>query len=258
MPEQRADETAEITPEQPGGDTSEQSGGEGPEQSAEVAVEEPVAEPPVAEPPVADERLLAAHDLARTALLEITPEVTIGPVVGHVVEGEHVLSLLFECTMLGYPGWHWTVSLARVDADAEPVVLETELLPGERALLAPDWVPWSERLAEYQAAQEAARAAGVEGEASEGESAPDDDLDEDDDLDDDDLDDEGDLDEDDDIDGIDIDLHDEVESDDDTDDVDVEADDIAGAEAASLEDDEDSTDGTDSTDRTGADADHAS
>ena len=44
----------------------------------------------------------------------------------------------------------------------------------------------------------------------------------------------------------------------------MEADDIAGAEAASLEDDEDSTDetdstdGTDSTDETGADADHAS
>ena len=254
MPEQRADETAEITPEQAGGDTSEQSSDDAQEQPAEDAVEESVAEPPVA-----DERLLDAHDLARTALLEITPEATIGPVVGHVVEGEHVLSLLFECTMLGYPGWHWTVSLARVDADAEPVVLETELLPGEQALLAPDWVPWSERLAEYQAAQEAARAAGTEGEASEGESAPDDDLDEDDDLDDEhDLDDEGDLDEDDDIDGIDIDLHDDVESDDDTDDVDVEADDIAGAEAASLEDDEDSTDGTDSTDRTGADADHAS
>ena len=148
MPEQRADETAEITPEQAGGDTSEQSSDDAQERAAEDAVEESVAEPAVA-----DERLLDAHDLARAALLEITPEATIGPVVGHVVEGEHVLSLLFECTMLGYPGWHWTVSLARVDADADPVVLETELLPGEQALLAPDWVPWSERLAEYQAAQ---------------------------------------------------------------------------------------------------------
>jgi hypothetical protein len=35
-------------------------------------------------------------------------------------------------------------------------VLETELMPGEGALLAPDWVPWSERLEEYRAAQAAA------------------------------------------------------------------------------------------------------
>jgi hypothetical protein len=198
-------------------------------------------------PLTADEGLLAAHDLARTALLEITPESTIGPVVGHDVEGEHVVSLLFECTLLGYPGWNWTVSLARVDGDAEPVVLEAELLPGDHALLAPDWVPWSERLAEYQAAQEAARAAGAaDGDASEdagreGDTAADElddaddsdvlddadvlddtdvlddevdldeeeDLDDEDDLDhDDDLDDEDELDHDDDIDGIDIDLHD--------------------------------------------------
>lgn len=199
-----------------------------------------------------DERLIAAHDLAKQALLEITPESTIGPVVGHVVEGEHVLSLLFECTLLGYPGWNWTVSLARVDGDAEPVVLEAELLPGDHALLAPDWVPWSERLAEYQAAQEAARAAGgseasddgsAEGSAEAGASeAFDDDLDDDDD-DEDDLD----LDRDDDIDGIDIDLHGEADAEAEADaeveaeadgdaDVDVEADDIAGAEAAALDD----------------------
>src|SRR4029453_9433973 len=56
--------------------------------------------------------------------------------------------------LAGYPGWFWTVSLARLD-DAEPTVLEVELLPGDGALLAPDWVPWAERLADYQAAQAA-------------------------------------------------------------------------------------------------------
>ena len=44
----------------------------------------------------------------------------------------------------------WTVSIARV-GDDEPTVLEAELLPREGALLAPDWVPWAERLADYQA-----------------------------------------------------------------------------------------------------------
>ncbi len=196
------------------------------------------------EPAAADERLLAAHDLARAALLEITPEPSIGPVVGHVVEGEHVLSLLFDCTLPGYPGWRWTVSLARVDEQSDPVVLEAELLPGEKALLAPDWVPWSERLAEYQAAQEAARSAADTGETPSGdaESADDSDDESDDDLDD--------FDRDDEYDGIDIDLHDADETEDDVDgravgaegpdepeavdDIDVEAEDIAGAESASL------------------------
>ncbi|HWI30268.1 MAG TPA: DUF3027 domain-containing protein [Microbacterium sp.] len=101
-----------------------------------------------------DSRLLEAHDLARKALAEITPEATIGDPAGHLVEDDGVLSLLFENRMPGYPGWFWTVTLARVGED-EPTVLEAELLPREGALLAPDWVPWAERLADYQALQAA-------------------------------------------------------------------------------------------------------
>lgn len=107
---------------------------------------------------VADEVLLAAVDLARDALLEVTPAETVGSVVGHLAEDEHVLTLLFAADLAGYPGWHWSVTLARVE-DGEPTVLETELMPGESALLAPEWVPWSERLADYRAAQQAAAAA---------------------------------------------------------------------------------------------------
>src|SRR5680860_714895 len=96
--------------------------------------------------PVADEVLLAAVDLARTALEEITSADSIGSLLGHMVEGERVVSLFFDCTLPGYPGWRWTVSLARSDENAVPTVLETELTPGEYALTAPDWVPWSDRL----------------------------------------------------------------------------------------------------------------
>lgn len=198
-----------------------------PEQPSEQSPVPETSAAAITEPPSADQRLLDAHDLARNALVEITASSSIGPIAGHIVEGERVLSLLFECTLSGYPGWHWTVTLARVDADSEPVVLEAELLPGEQALLAPDWVPWSERLAEYQAAQQAAREAGLETEDAASENvedgeAGDDDEDEDDD---------GDF-GDDELDGIDIDLHDENDSDDD---IDLEADDITGAESASLE-----------------------
>ncbi|TFD61444.1 DUF3027 domain-containing protein [Cryobacterium suzukii] len=93
-----------------------------------------------------DATLLAAVELARAALLEITTDDTIGEVIGHIDEGDLVVSLLFDCLLTGYPGWRWTVSLARVDENSEPKVLETELTPGDDSLLAPEWVPWSDRL----------------------------------------------------------------------------------------------------------------
>lgn len=194
------------------------------------------------------EDLLAAEPLARRALAEITPESTVGAAAGHVVEGEGVVSLLFESNLAGYPGWRWTVTVGRADEDAAPTVLEAELMPADGALLAPDWVPWSERLADYQAAQEALAAeAAAAGEGEDDESEDDEDEDDDaesdddasDEDDDDDFDDESDDDDDrdvhdlhgdDDLDGVDIDsLHAD-------DDADVDADlDLPAEEAAALE-----------------------
>lgn len=134
----------------------------------------------VAPEPQTDAVLLAAGDLARAALLAITPAETIGEPVGHRVLEDHVLSLYFDCTLPGYPGWHWTVTLSRIDEDAAPFVLETELTPGDGALLAPEWVPWSERLADYRAAQELAAAQAAEAAADDDEDLDEDDLDEDD------------------------------------------------------------------------------
>lgn len=118
-------------------------------------------------PETPDARLVEAHDLALAALHEITPAATVGAPVGHTIEDDGVVSLRFQNLQPGYPSWFWTVSLAVVDG-SEPTVLEVELLPGEGALLAPDWVPWAERLADYQAAQAAAaEAAGDEGDDEE-------------------------------------------------------------------------------------------
>jgi hypothetical protein len=199
---------------------------------------------------VADDVLLDSVDLARRALLDVTPAETVGSVLGHVVEDEHVLTLLFAADLSGYPGWHWSATIARVD-DGEPTVLETELMPGEAALLAPDWVPWSERLADYRAAQEAVAAAAAalaEDEAREG-SLVDDDFD-DEDLDDEDAEDDADLDDeaeldaafghdsgDDEFDGIDIDALDD--SGDDTDDEDDDEDDEDDRDEVDDRDDED-------------------
>jgi len=159
---------------------------------------------------------------ARKALLEVTPESTVGAPAGTVDEGDGVLSVLFANRMPGYPGWRWTVSIAQVEGD-EPTVLEVELMPGDGSLVAPDWVPWSERLAEYRAGQE-----------------HDDSGDEDDDEDTDDAD----------YDDTDDDESDDDESDDDDDDFDADEDeldesdddDIEGVDVDELDDETDDTD----------------
>lgn len=102
-----------------------------------------------------------ARELALAALHEITPDATIGEYRDSSVDADGVLTLRFANRMPGYPGWFWTVSVAQVE-DSAPTVLEAELMPGEGALTAPDWLPWAERLAEYQAAQAALAAEGLE------------------------------------------------------------------------------------------------
>ena len=109
--------------------------------------------------------------IARAALLEVTPEATIGAPTGTVDEAG-ATTVTFQANMSGYPGWHWTVSVATLEGE-DPSVLEVELMPGDGALLAPDWVPWSERLADYEAAQEALAADAVDDDDSDDE---DDDL----------------------------------------------------------------------------------
>ncbi|MFE7068217.1 DUF3027 domain-containing protein [Microbacterium sp. NPDC057658] len=166
--------------------------------------------------PDADARLVEAHDLALSALREITPAATIGPAAGFIPEEDGSVSLRFENRLPGYPGWYWTVTVARVD-DEEPTVLEVELLPGDGALLAPEWVPWAERLAEYRAHQaelaEAAAAAGGDDEADPDDEDADGELD-DDGIDDDELDEDGsDILHAGDLDGVDIDELDDSEDD---------------------------------------------
>ena len=61
-------------------------------------------------------------------------------------DAERLVTHLFDCTLSGYRGWRWAVTLSRVPRGRTATVCEVELLPGEEALLAPAWVPWAERL----------------------------------------------------------------------------------------------------------------
>lgn len=193
--------------------------------------------------PDADARLIEAHDLALAALREITPAATIGPAAGFVPEDDGSVSLRFENRLPGYPGWYWTVTVARVD-DEEPTVLEVELLPGDGALLAPEWVPWAERLAEYRAHQaELAEAAAAAEDAPEADDAEDGDDVDDDALDEDDLDDDGsDILHAGDLDGVDIDELDDSAEDSDDEESDEDDDDDSYDDDESGDDDADARD----------------
>ena len=88
----------------------------------------------------------AAVELARHALEEFTDPITVGEYLAAVPDAERLVTHLFDCTLSGYRGWHWAVTLSRVPRSRTATVCEMELLPGEEALLAPAWVPWADRL----------------------------------------------------------------------------------------------------------------
>ncbi|MEV0892130.1 DUF3027 domain-containing protein [Promicromonospora sp. NPDC050262] len=94
-----------------------------------------------------DAVLNGAADLARAAAQEVAerPE-DVGEHLGTLFEDERVVSHRFAATMRGYRGWHWTVTVTRVPRGRTATISEVELLPGDEAILAPVWLPWSERL----------------------------------------------------------------------------------------------------------------
>ncbi|OLO45873.1 hypothetical protein BKH29_02400 [Actinomyces oris] len=104
-----------------------------PSQQAQAAKDKPLTSP-------------AAIELARHALEEITDPITVGEYLAAAPEAERLVTHLFDCTLSGYRGWRWAVTLSRVPRSRTATVCEMALLPGEEALLAPAWVPWADRL----------------------------------------------------------------------------------------------------------------
>lgn len=93
------------------------------------------------------DRLCAeAVDLARAAAEEVAAPGVVGEHAGVVAEGDRVVTHFFECKELGYRGWRWAVTVARASRAKIVTLDEAVLLPGPDAVLAPEWVPWSERL----------------------------------------------------------------------------------------------------------------
>jgi hypothetical protein len=94
-----------------------------------------------------DAVLRKAVDLAREAAIEAADDATaVGEHLSAADDGDLLLTHLFACTLPGYRGWVWSVTLSRAPRGKDAAVCEAHLIPADDALLAPAWVPWSERI----------------------------------------------------------------------------------------------------------------
>ena len=89
---------------------------------------------------------VAAVDLAREAAIEVAPPGSVGEHLSATAVADRLVAHTFACTAKGYRGWRWTVTVARAPRARVATVCEVDLVAGEDALLAPQWLPWSDRL----------------------------------------------------------------------------------------------------------------
>ena len=117
---------------------------------------------------------LEQKDFARTALIEAAGRSKVGNFIEVFEEEGGVATFLFENNQKGYVGWRWSITVFQADKKSAATVSEIVLLPGPDSLVAPDWVPWSERLADYKALQlELEKQAALEAEDEDEESEDD-------------------------------------------------------------------------------------
>jgi hypothetical protein len=87
-----------------------------------------------------------AVDLAREAAVQAAGVLEVGAHLGVRADDVRVATHRFSCEHPGYPGWQWSVTVARASRARVVTVSEATLIPGEGALLAPAWVPWADRI----------------------------------------------------------------------------------------------------------------
>jgi len=130
--------------------------------------------------------LLELSEFAQEAARLTGGRRAIGDYLRTIEEEPGLISYHFKSTLRGYVGWYWSVTIYQPEG-VEPTISEVVMLPSEEALVAPKWIPWSERLADYkalqaeleaQAAAEAAELAEAEAD-TEAEDATDEDVAED-------------------------------------------------------------------------------
>ncbi|GAA2202418.1 DUF3027 domain-containing protein [Sinomonas flava] len=106
-----------------------------------------------------DAFLAAAVGEARAALADVARPEDIGEHVAAKSEGERVVTHLFESLLPGYRGWQWFVTVARTSRSKVVTVSEVGLVPSKDSVLAPEWVPWADRVRPEDRARAEAEAA---------------------------------------------------------------------------------------------------
>lgn len=97
--------------------------------------------------PKLDPACAEAIDLARQAAMDTASATrTVGDHLGVEAEADRVVTHYFASTHPGYQGWRWAVIVARASRAKKVTVNEVVLIPGEGAMLAPEWVPWADRI----------------------------------------------------------------------------------------------------------------
>lgn len=94
----------------------------------------------------ADAVCLSAVDAAREAAVVEAGVMGVGDHLGTQADDDRVLSHFFACPHPGYQGWRWSVTVARASRAKVVTIDEVVLLPGQGALVAPEWTPWAERI----------------------------------------------------------------------------------------------------------------
>ncbi|MGB0963273.1 MAG: DUF3027 domain-containing protein [Mycobacterium sp.] len=117
--------------------------GPAPEPTLDVAA--PAAAATDIEPELAA-LLTGAVDEARAAIVEFSGAETVGDYLGASFEDPAAATHRFLAELPGYRGWQWAVVVAACPGAAQATISEVVLVPGPTALLAPEWVPWDQRV----------------------------------------------------------------------------------------------------------------
>lgn len=90
--------------------------------------------------------LTAAAGAARAAVAEFGGVETVGDYLGYQYEDSTAATHRFLAHLTGYQGWQWAVVVAAYPGADHVTISEVVLVPGPTALLAPEWVPWEQRV----------------------------------------------------------------------------------------------------------------
>lgn len=85
--------------------------------------------------------------IAQAVAIEVADEDSqVGDFVEAIVLGDNVTDFRFETRVRGYEGWQWSVTLYH-DVELDHwTVNESSLVPTDKALRPPEWIPWKDRL----------------------------------------------------------------------------------------------------------------